>query len=216
MHDIVIYGAGGFGRETALMIEQINERYSKWNLLGFCDDGLRPGTRVDGYDVVGGSDFINKTTKPLSVAIAIADCSIRKQLREKISNALVAFPTLIHPAVLSGDGKRNTFGEGVIITAGNVLTTNIHIGAFAIINLSCTIGHDVTMGDYCTVMPACSLSGFITIGDETLIGTGARILPNLKIGKRSRIGAGAVVTKSVDDSVTVIGIPAEPIDKIKH
>ena len=35
MKNIVIIGVGGVGRETALIIEQINELQPTWNLIGF-------------------------------------------------------------------------------------------------------------------------------------------------------------------------------------
>ena len=38
MKNIVIIGAGGVGRETALIIQQINELELTWNLIGFIDD----------------------------------------------------------------------------------------------------------------------------------------------------------------------------------
>ena len=44
MHDLVIYGAGGLGREVAEIVRRINERHRFWNLLGFLDDGAEAGT----------------------------------------------------------------------------------------------------------------------------------------------------------------------------
>ena len=38
LKDIVIIGAGGVGRETALIIEDINNVNKEWNLIGFVDD----------------------------------------------------------------------------------------------------------------------------------------------------------------------------------
>ena len=35
MKDIVIIGAGGFGREVAWLIEDINKIEPQWNILGF-------------------------------------------------------------------------------------------------------------------------------------------------------------------------------------
>ena len=44
MNDIAIYGAGGYGREIACLINnKINSEVKEWNLVGFFDDdeGLR-------------------------------------------------------------------------------------------------------------------------------------------------------------------------------
>ena len=39
MKNIAIYGAGGFGREVACLLNIINEKEPTWNLVGFFDDG---------------------------------------------------------------------------------------------------------------------------------------------------------------------------------
>ena len=46
MKNIVIIGAGGVGRETALIIQQINELELTWNLIGFIDDNNLHGLHV--------------------------------------------------------------------------------------------------------------------------------------------------------------------------
>ena len=38
MRDIAIYGAGGFGKEVACLLNRINEVNHQWNLIGFFDD----------------------------------------------------------------------------------------------------------------------------------------------------------------------------------
>ena len=35
MRDIAIYGAGGFGKEVACLLNRINEVNHQWNLIGF-------------------------------------------------------------------------------------------------------------------------------------------------------------------------------------
>jgi len=205
--DLVIYGAGGFGREVRLMIEQINADRAQWNILGFVDDG-KAGTVVDDLEVLGGMDYLVNQSKPLSVVLALADGNLRKQLVHKLKPSRLEFPTLIHPGANTGDAKRNTFGEGTIITDGNILTTNIRMGNFVIINLMCTIGHDVILGDYCSVMPGCNISGNVTIGEGTFLGTGSKVLQNLQLGSGCKVGAGAVVVKSVGAGHTLVGVPA--------
>ena len=53
MKRIVIVGAGGFGREVEMLIEQINAVSHEWQLLGFIDDGVAVGTRVGFSEVLG-------------------------------------------------------------------------------------------------------------------------------------------------------------------
>ena len=38
MKKLIIFGAGGMGRETAWLVERINDVSPTWDLLGFMDD----------------------------------------------------------------------------------------------------------------------------------------------------------------------------------
>lgn len=211
MVDLVIYGAGGFGRETALMVAQINQREPLWNLMGFCDDHVAKGETVDGLPVIGSHVELNELSSTPAVVIAVANPLERKAIRDRIHNHRVSFPALVHPSVLGGEDQRVHVGAGCIIAAGTILTTGIDIGAFTIINLCCTVGHDVRFGEYCAVMPGCSISGAVTLGDQVFVGTGARILQGISVGHKSTVGAGAVVTSDVEEGLTVVGIPARQI-----
>ena len=208
MKKIAIFGAGGFGRETRLLINQINASHTQWEFIGFFDDNQDKSTS----NWLGGIEALNAFTETLYVVIAIAEPEIRKSIVDKIANSNMKFATLIHPSVIIDKNEVNV-GEGSIITAYNVLTTNIEIGNHVIVNLSCTTGHDVKLGDYCAVMPGTHLSGNVNVEEGVLIGTGARLLQNLTIGAWSKIGAGAVVIRDVDKKTTVVGVPAQPINK---
>jgi len=205
MKDIAIYGAGGFGRETALLIQQINQEKATWNLLGFFDDRVKG--EVDTYPVLGNMDTLNAWETALSIAIAIADPAIKKKVHQQIRNSYVSFPTLMHPRFEQG-ALTNTVGEGCILTSGSIMTTNVNIRDFVIINLLTTIGHDVTVGAYSSIMPNCSISGNVSIGEGCFLGAGAKVLQNITLGDLSIVGAGAVVTKSVSPGKTVVGLPA--------
>ena len=61
MKDIIIIGAGGVGKEVAFIIEQINIKTPKWNILGIIDDNESLwGTKINGYKVLGGSSVLEK------------------------------------------------------------------------------------------------------------------------------------------------------------
>ncbi|MBL7846667.1 MAG: acetyltransferase [Cyclobacteriaceae bacterium] len=210
MKDIAIYGAGGFGRETAWLIHEIAQHDESWNLIGFFDDGLKPGVLVDGLPVLGGLKEVNQYGEPLELVIAIANPQIRSKCVKAITNHRIHFPVVIHPSVLRG-APDNVFGKGCILTAGVILTTGIVIGEFAIVNLATTLGHDVKLGNFSSIMPQCSISGNVTIGERTFIGAGARVLQGVTIEADTVVGAGAVVTKSFPAGSRLIGVPAQHV-----
>lgn len=213
MSDIAVYGAGGFGRETALMIQQIAQAGEDWNLVGFFDDGVKPGTLVDSLPVLGGMKELNAYHGPLSVAMAIADPQVRLGCVTRITNKGIRFPVLIHPSANTGS-TMNVLDRGVLITGGVILTTGIRIGEFSIVNLGTTIGHDASIGPYASIMPQCSISGNVSLAAGTFIGAGARILQGVSLGEDTVVGAGAVVTKPFPRNSRLLGVPAQHIPAV--
>jgi sugar O-acyltransferase (sialic acid O-acetyltransferase NeuD family) len=205
---IAIFGAGGFGREVAFLIEEINKKEYLWEIIGFFDDAKKSGI-VNDYKVLGRIEELNKIKEELYLVIAIGDPIAKKTIVQKIKNSLIKFPILIHPSVIISN--KVEIGEGSILCAGNILTTNIRIGKHVIINLNCTIGHDAIINDYCSLMPSVNISGETEIGECSFLGTGSLIINQRKVGKNVIIGAGSSVIKDIPDDCTAIGSPAKPI-----
>jgi sugar O-acyltransferase (sialic acid O-acetyltransferase NeuD family) len=206
MKDLAIYGAGGFGREVALLIDQINQEKKQWNFIGFFDDG---SANPKSLPIVGHGDSIKNIATSLDLVVAVADPTVRKSIVSRIQNKHITFPVIIHPQGDKG-ASTNLFGRGTIVTKGTILTTGISLGDFVIVNLATTIGHDARIGNFCSIMPGTNISGNVSIGECSLIGTGAKILQNLSIGANVQVGAGAVVVNNVADGEIVIGVPAKP------
>ncbi len=210
MKDILIVGAGGFGREVAWLIEEINEEISEWNILGFIDENeAMYGEELNGYKVLGGFDKIGEF-KNVYVAIAIGNSKVRKDVVRKISTFDCKQATLIHPNVIM-DKKSNSIGKGCIICASNIITVNVNIGNYVIINLDSTVGHDVVLKDFVTIYPSVNVSGCCTIGQCVELGTGSQIIQGKTIGDYSIIGAGSVVVKDIEEKRTAVGVPAKII-----
>ena len=80
MKDIVIIGAGGFGREVAWLIERINNESPTWKIKGFIDDNEQLwGKQEDNYKVLGGTDYLKKCGEIYAVC-AVGSASVRKRI----------------------------------------------------------------------------------------------------------------------------------------
>lgn len=211
MKDIAIFGAGGFGREVLTIINAINKIEPTYNVIGFFDDGLTVGKDVNGHPVLGGMEALNCWSKELDIVVAVGSPVIKCKIVETIKNSKIGFPTLIHPQAIVGDSKFVKIGKGCIICAGCIITTNIEIGNFVILNLGCTVGHDSIIGDYASFMPSVNISGEVNIAAGVYVGTGAKIINQLNIGENTTVGAGAVVVNNLPVNCTAVGVPAKVI-----
>ena len=206
--NLIILGAGGFAKEVACNILDM----SGFNDLVFVDDISNAELIILKnwkYRVIKDWRFPNGFTH---FVIGIGSPKAKKILVEKaLKSNLIPHKTLIHPRALVQDAE---IGVGGIITAGVVITTNVKIGDYVILNLNTTVGHDVIIEDYVTCNPLVSISGNVILKESSFVGVGATILEKLTVAKNAIVGAQSCVTKNVSDSTTVIGIPAKELKKL--
>ena len=211
MEKLVIVGAGGFGREVEWLVKRINKINPTYEVIGYADDEKAIGEEIGYSKVICTTDELSTTEEDLNVTIAIGNAKVRKMLAEKLStNTHLKFPNLIDPSVIYDD-EETMLGKGNIICANTIMTVNIKIGNFNIINLDCTIGHDDVLNNYITIYPSVNVSGNVIVNDCTEIGTGTQIIQGLKICSNTIIGASAAVVKSIEESGTYVGVPVKKI-----
>lgn len=212
MKKLIIVGSGGLGRETAWLVERINQVNNTWEILGFLDDFKSTSESVMGYPILGDITCVT-SIKNAYLICAIGSSNDRINVVNRILslNNQINFATLIDPNAIVG--KSNAIGEGSIIAANSSLTINVRVGNHVVINPGCTIGHDVIMEDFVSIFPSVSVSGNVTLEKTAQVGVGARILQNLTVEKNAFVGAGAIVTTSVESCTTVVGIPAKKLKK---
>lgn len=210
MKKLVIIGAGGFGREVKMLVDQINAVRPTYTFVGFYDDGKEVSTLVNGFPVLGNVADLNAVNEPLVVVLALGNPVYKKNVVTMLTNPLLSFDTLIHPSVIIGNDAVS-IGKGTVICAGNIITCNISIHDFVTLNLACTIGHDTILDNFVSLMPGVNVSGEVRLGEGVYVGTGAKIINQLEIGNNTTVGAGAVVSKALPANCTAVGIPAKPI-----
>jgi sugar O-acyltransferase (sialic acid O-acetyltransferase NeuD family) len=214
MKEVLIIGAGGFGREVLWTISDCNENNEEYLVLGFIDDDKSlHGKTIDGFLVLGGLDWFKKNyQKSISCVIAIGDPLRKKEIVNQLKKIEPTYATIIHPTVISS--KSITIGAGTIIQAGTIMTINIAIGKHVHLNIDSTVGHDTVIEDYVTINPGVHINGKTTIGSSTYVGTGVVMKQEIKIGFESIIGAGAVLLENVPEKSVYAGVPAKLKRKI--
>jgi sugar O-acyltransferase (sialic acid O-acetyltransferase NeuD family) len=208
---IAIYGAGGFAREVAWLAENCGFR-----VVCFIDDNPTATEKMLNEVPVLAVKEAAARFRAAAVSVAIGSPSTRESVTERALSHGFTLATLVHPRVEKS--RWITIGKGVVICAGNILTTNIIVGDHVQINLDCTVGHDVELGEYATLAPGVHVSGCVNIGRRAYIGTGAVILNGtrkepLTIGDDAVVGGAACVTRSVASGATMVGVPAKAISK---
>lgn len=207
MKDIIIVGAGGFGRDVLYLIKDINKNEKQWNVKGFIDDNTNAldGVKCD-YKIIG----TIKDWQPSSnevFAIGIASPKVKEIVVNIMKGKGAKFETIINPK--SFISEYVDIGEGCIITALNI-SDNVTIGDFVHMS-SAIIGQDSVIGDYSTITAFVNIAS-ATIGKRVFIGSHSVVLNNKKVGDDAIIAVGSIVVNHVKSGAKVIGYPAKRMD----
>ncbi|CAA7603155.1 Bacterial transferase hexapeptide (six repeats) [Acididesulfobacillus acetoxydans] len=212
---ITIVGAGGFGKEVLWLIRECNEYATEktgqplYTIAGFVtNEAAEKDGRLCGESILGSYNWFLANRDAYAVC-AIGNPRTRYFVVRELMGIGVKFATVIHPSVKMS--KYVEIGEGSIVCAGSILTTQVKVGNHVHINLNSTIGHDVVIGDYSTIAPGVNVSGNVRVGPGCDLGTNSSVIQGLRIGSGATVGAGAVVNRDVEANTVAVGIPAKVI-----
>jgi sugar O-acyltransferase (sialic acid O-acetyltransferase NeuD family) len=208
---ILIVGAGGHAQVAADIFLCARDAGQMMDPIGYLDDDAALHSKVSlGLPVLGPIAALGQIPHE-AIIIAIGNNQTRRRLAEELALAGETFVTARHPAsIIASDVQ---IGPGTMICAGVVANTGSVIGAHVILNTGCTVDHHNRIENYVHIAPGAHTGGEVLMEKGALIGIGATITPRTVIGAWATVGAGAVVIKSVPPGATVIGVPAQPLQK---
>lgn len=210
---VLIVGAGGFGRETAAVLEALRAE-GEFAAAGFVDDSpdLAGGT-VAGLPVLGGV-AVARDRDDLGLVVTVGNprrYDTKRLIVERLGLAPVRYVTLVHPNASIGTDV--TIGEGTVILAGCVVTHGVTIGRHVAMMPNVVVTHDDKIGDFAILGAGAKLGGGVEIGAGAYIGSGAAVREATTIGAGAMVGMGTVVVNDVPPGETWVGVPARRLSR---
>ncbi|MBX4135794.1 acetyltransferase [Pseudomonas sp. S5F11] len=216
--NIVILGAGGFGREVhAWLLDWIARGDGQqtqthcWKVAGFIDDNASAMDAFANMPPVLSSieDFVSVPNT--FVVCAIANPKVKKKVVGRMLDKGAQFLSMVHPTVVMGTNVR--LGRGTVVCPLSMLSADISIGEFVTINATCTVGHDAKISRFCTLSGHCDVTGGVVLEEGVFMGSHAAVVPNVTVGEYAVIGASSLVVRKVQPGTTVFGVPAKRISR---
>jgi sugar O-acyltransferase (sialic acid O-acetyltransferase NeuD family) len=212
MSRLVIYGAGGFGRELVRHARHYMAGHPEIETLVFASDSNdQVGSVLLGLSIISPRHFL-----PDDLCIPAVGSPGSAAIRRAMAAKCPGFAILVSPTAIVDEGI--VFRDGSVVCDYAMFTGDQKtvIGSHFHCNFHSHVGHDCIIGDFVTLAPKVSVNGNVHIGDDVYVGSGAQIRSGcadnpIRIGSGSIVGMGAVVTKDVPPNVTVVGNPARII-----
>ena len=197
---IAVIGAGGFAREISC---NLNKKSFDFFVHQKFIDNFKHIKNIKAIEDINIDKY--------KVLVAIGDPNIRKKIILELPQN-TEYYTYIDKRAHILDKKNVNIGSGSIITAGCVLTTDIIIRNFTILNLNTTIGHESYLGDFVTTTPGVHISGNTNIGSNCYFGSGSVVRNKITICPDVTIGMNGVVTKDIYEPGIYAGVPIKKIN----
>lgn len=208
LRQLVIAGAGGFGREVLAWARQSVQFEREWTIKGFIDDNPAALRGKNTPAPLLGTVQDHQPAADEVFVCAMGLPAVKRRCSELLAARGGVFTQLIHRSAVLGDTVE--LADGVILCPGSVVCANNRLGRGVAINVLSSVDHDACVGDWSQVNCHCDITGAVQIGREVFVGSSVCILPGLTVGDGAFVGAGSVVLRDVPAGATVFGVPARP------
>ena len=200
LQNLILIGAGGFGREIQGWISSLALPF---HVVGLLDDQKK------GVDII--DSVVNHTPQAGAVYLnCLGNGSARQRIRILLESRGARFAQLLDP--LTRSASPLTHSVDSIFLGMSSIANNTSLGSDLLIHGFSIVGHDVTIEDGVTV-GAHSFGGGAVLRTCCTVHPHATVLPGVTIGEHAVVGAGSVVIRNVESYATVFGAPAKVISR---
>ena len=212
MINLIIVGAGGFGREVySWLKDSINHGAGAvgecFQIKGFLTNNPND---LNGFKLpigILGDPDVYIPEQDDQFVLAIGTIADKRRIAIGLRDRGARFFTLIHHTAVVADSA--VLGDGVIICPFAVVSANVILGDFTMLNFYASCGHDAHIGNFCVLSPYATVNGFGILEEEVFLGTHATVTAQRRVGFRAKISANSVVMQDTPAYNLVVGVPGK-------
>lgn len=207
MKNLVIVGAGGFGREMFGAAREAVGFGERFVIKGFLDGNPAALDGFSGYPGIIGTPETYRIEPDDVFVTALGSIASRRRCAGMIEARGGVFIPIIHRSASLGPNV--SVGAGAFVAHNAVLTADVSVGRHACVFHGTVVGHDTALGDYSHLYSLVSVGGGVKVGEGAAVFPGAKVVPRVSIGDNATVGIGSTVIRDVAPGITVFGTPAE-------
>ena len=202
MLDLVIVGAGGFGRELHAMLFDV---YSpdEYRFKGFLANEL--SAQAESLGPLLGTPEDYEPAPADRLLLAIGDIKARQATTESLESRGGQFATFVHP--LAFVASTASIASGAVIYPFATVSNAARIAPQVHLNYYACVGHDAEVGRGCLMAPYATINGFCVLEEFVYLSTHATVVVAKRVGTRSKVSANSAVMQDVPPRSMVFGVP---------
>ena len=200
--DLIIVGAGGFGREVHMMLDEVFPSDS-YRFKGFLADDTNELADALGPNIGSPEGYMPEPNDRFILAIGYMDARMR--LTQSLEGRGAIFAEFIHPKAYIAKTAR--IGKGPVMFPFSVVSNAAQVGDHVHLNYYASVGHDVQVGRGCLMAPYATINGFSSLADAVYLSTHSTVVVKKNVGEHVKVSANSTVQHDVPPNSFVFGVP---------
>lgn len=209
MKELIIIGAGGFGRELFHFSKECLGYEDEYKVVGFIDDAVGALKNFKGYPPFLGTIESHHVSDNQVFICAISDVRIRLAVIKSLLLKGAKFINLVHTTARVV--KTSKLGVGCIVGPLVSIGADVIIGDYCLLQTGVIVGHDVEIDDNSRIDNYSILVAGVKLKKNATIHSNSVINAKVIVGEDAIVGACSFVVRNVKAGTTVYGNPAKSL-----